>query len=313
MKRKNPKISVILPVYNAKKFLEETITSILNQSFEDFEFIIINDESKDKSLEIIKKYSKKDKRIILLNNKKNLGCVNTRNRGLKMARGEYIAVMDSDDVSLRDRFKIQADYLDKHPEIFLIGGSAIIIDEEGNRLGVFLKYDNPSKTVRKLEKTNCILHPSVMYRNTKEFFYREKFSISDDYDFILNVLSARKKITNLPEFLIKYRVNQNSATFIKKNPDYFFQKAKEFYQQRIKTGKDDYENLEPPEVKISVDSNKSNLKINIIAEFQDNQGKKLRKNIKSYFRNYGFDKQLVIYYLLSLFPIRIMNFLRKKI
>jgi glycosyltransferase involved in cell wall biosynthesis len=313
MKNKTPKISIVLPVYNAEKFLDENITSILNQSFGDFEFIIINDESKDKSLEIIKKYSKKDERIILLNNKKNLGCVNTRNRGLRMAKGEYIAVMDPDDVSLRDRFKIQVDYLDKHPEIFLIGGSAIIIDEEGNKLGVFSKYDAPSKIMRKLEKTNCLLHTSIMYRNTKEFFYREKFSISDDYDFILNVLSARKKITNLPDFLIKYRVNQNSATFIKKNPNYFFQKAKEFYQQRIKTGKDDYENLKPPEVKISVDSNKSNLKIKIIAEFQDNQRKKVRKSIKDYFRNYGFEKQLLIYYLLSFFPIKIINFLRKKI
>lgn len=164
MKNRNPKVSIILPVYNAEKFLDETITSILNQSFEDFEFIIINDESKDKSPDIIKKYFKKDKRIIFVNNEKNLGCVNTRNRGLRMANGEYIAVMDSDDVSLRDRFKIQVNYLDKHPEIFLIGGSAIVIDEEGNKLGILSKYDNHIKVEKKLQEANCIIHPSVMHR-----------------------------------------------------------------------------------------------------------------------------------------------------
>jgi len=313
MSSQNPEISVIIPVYNAEEFLDETISSVLSQTFKNFEFIIVNDKSTDSSKEIIQKYAKRDKRIIVLNNPKNMGCVNTRNRGIKKAKGKYIVAFDADDVCLPERFEIQFNYLEKHPEIYMVGGSAIIIDEKGNKLGVFSKYNNPKKVTKKLETTNCMLHPSIMHRNTQEFFYREKFSISDDYDFILSVLSAGKKITNLSDFVIKYRVNQNSATFIKKNPDYFYQKAKEFYKQRIETGKDDYENFKDPEKKISIDSGKSNLKIKIVAEFHDNQRKKVRRDIKKYFKNYGFNLPFTGYYVLSLLPTKLFRFLRQKV
>lgn len=314
MINKKPKVSMIMPVYNAEKFLDENINAVLNQSFLDFEFIIIDDESKDSSWNIIKKYAKKDKRIVPLRNEKNLGCVNTRNKGLKIAKGEYIAVMDPDDVSLRDRFKIQVDYLDKHPNIYLIGGSAIVINEEGERLGILLKYDNYKKIGKKLKDFNCMVHPSIMHRNTGEFFYREKFIISDDYDFILRILSAKKNITNLPEFLIKYRINKGSFTFTKKNPEYFFRKAKEFYKQRMNTGKDNYEELDINKVlPKKIDFNKLNSKILIFIKFQDNQMKDVRKEIKNYFRNYGFDKFFIFYYALSFFPINLMRFFRRRI
>jgi len=309
-----PKISMIMPVYNAEKFLDENINAILSQGFEDFEFIMIDDKSKDQSWSIIKKYAKKDKRIIPLRNEKNLGCVNTRNRGLKVARGEYIAVMDPDDVSLKNRFKLQVDYLDKYPEIFLVGGSAIVINEEGKRLGILSKYDNHKKIEKKLKDFNCMIHTSIMHRNTKEFFYREKFIISDDYDFILRVLSANKKITNIPEFLIKYRINKGSFTFTKKNPDYFFRKAREFYMQRIKTGKDNYERLNVDKVEPKkVNFNKVNSKTIIVVKFQDNQMKEVREEIRNHYKEYGLDKQLVIYYILSFLPIKIIRFLRERI
>ena len=252
MKNKNPQISIVIPVYNGEKFLDENISSVLNQTFKDFELIIINDKSTDKTLEIIQKYAKKDERIIVLNNKKNRGAQYTRNRGLKRSKGKYMAAFDADDVCLPKRFEIQFNYLEKHPEIFMVGGSAIIIDEKGNRLGVFLKYENDRKIEKKLPKVNCILHPTVMHRNTKEFFYRERFPISEDYDLLLNILSAKKKIVNIPTFLIKYRINQSSNTFTKNDPGYFYQKAKELYYQRIKTGKEDYENLMPLKEKVPV-------------------------------------------------------------
>ncbi len=314
MEDKNPKVSIILPVYNAEKFLDENLLSILNQSFEDFEFIIINDESKDKSAEIIQRYAEKDKRIIFLNNEKNMGCVKTRNKGLKLARGEYIAVMDPDDVCLTDRFKIQVDYLDRHPEIFLIGGSAIVIDEEGNRMGILLKEDNPEKIAKKMVNANCMIHPSVMHRNTQEFFYREKFIISDDYDFLLMVLSTNKKMSNVPEFIVKYRINKGSATNTKKNPEFFFKIAKEFYRQRVETGKDDYDQLDLDKVQPKmVDFNKLNSKTKIVVGFQDNQMKNVRKEIKDYIKTYNFEKQLAAYYLLSFLPIGFTKLLRKKL
>jgi len=88
---RKPQISIVMPVYNAEEFLEESIKSILNQTFRDFEFIIVNDGSADNSLKIIKKYKKKDKRIVLINNKKNIGLQKTLNRGMKVAKGKYMA------------------------------------------------------------------------------------------------------------------------------------------------------------------------------------------------------------------------------
>lgn len=125
-------------------------------------------------------------------------------------------------------------------------------------------------------------------------------------------MSAEKKIINLPKFLIKYRVNQSSVTFTKKNPEYFFQKAKELYKQRIETGKEDYENLKSPDVVISVDPKKSYLRICIIAAFQDNQGKKARRDIMGYFKKYGPNLPFIGYYVLSFLPIKIYGFLRQR-
>jgi len=312
MINKNPKVSIIMPVYNAEKFLDEAINSLLNQSLEDFELIIIDDQSTDHSLSIIRKYKKKDKRIVFLRNKQNLGCVNTRNKGLKIAKGKYIAVMDSDDVSLKDRLEKQVKYLDKHPDIYLIGGSAIVIDEQDTRLGVFLKQDNPIRIGKKLRDFNCIIHPSVMYRNTGEFFYREKFIISDDYDFLLRVLSSNRKISNLNEFLVKYRLNQGSFTFTKKNPEYFFKKAKEFYQQRVRYGSDDYSKMNPDKViPLKLNASKLNSKIIIFAKFQDNQMKEVRKRIKEYAKKYDLEKNLVFYYLFSFFPLKFLRIFKK--
>ena len=211
-----PKISVLMPVYNAEKYMEESIESVLNQTFRDFEFIIINDGSNDSSLSLLKKYKKKDKRIIILDNKKNLGLHISLNRGLNIAKGKYIARMDADDISLRDRFMIQFDYMEKHPEIFLIGGSAIIIDENGEKMGALLKGDNPNRIRKKLQKSNPLIHPSIIFRNTHEFFYREKFVCSEDYDLYLRMISKGKMLQNIEPFLIRYRISKNSfvARFI---------------------------------------------------------------------------------------------------
>jgi len=312
MKTKKPAISVVIPVYNGEKFLDENIIAILNQTFRDFEFIIINDKSTDNSLKIIKRYAKKDKRIIVLNNRKNMGSVYTRNRGVKIARGKYIANHDADDICLPDRFEFQFNYLENNPDIFMMGGSAIVIDEKGNKIGAFLKYESPQKIRKKLEKVNCMIYPSTMYRNTGEFLYRDRFGTGEDYDLLLNVLSSGKKIINLPKFLIKYRVNQSSVTFTKKNPEYFFRKAQELYKQRVETGKEDYENLKSPDAIIPVDPKKSYLRINIIAKFQDNQGKKAREDIIKYLREYGWDPTFAGYYVLSFFPKKIYSFLRQR-
>ena len=303
-----------MPVYNGEKYLRESIDSVLNQTFKDFEFIIINDGSKDNSLGIIKKYARKDKRIILINNPKNKGLQFSLNAGLKIAKGKYIARMDQDDISHTKRLEIQYDYLEKNPPIFLIGSSAIVIDENGNKLGVFKKYDNYKKIKKKLLKNNCIIHPLIMFRN-EGVLYREKFKMSEDYDFYLRLLSDGKKITNLPDFLLKYRIDGSSLMSTTEDQQFYFQKAREFYLQRLNSKKDDYSKLEIPSIlgkKKMPNFNKKKLKTKILVEFQDNQMKFVRKNIRLFIRDYGFDQRLFFYYLLSFLPYSLTKFIKDK-
>lgn len=204
----NPKISVVMPVYNSEKYLRESIESILNQTFRDFELIIIDDCSTDNSIKIVESYN--DKRIKIFQNEKNIGTVKTRNIGLKKAKGKYIAVMDSDDISLPDRFDYQLTYLVFNPHIFLVGSSAIFIDDKGNEIKRFRKYNNYKILGWRLQKSCGIVHSSVMFKNMGER-YNEGFYSAHDYDFYLRMLSKGKYLTNLPAFLIKHRVHKESA------------------------------------------------------------------------------------------------------
>jgi len=308
----SPLISVVMPVYNAERYLDESIQSILNQTFKDFEFIIINDGSKDSSFILLKKYRNMDKRIIIINNKKNLGLHISLNKGLKIAKGKYIARMDADDISLKDRFRIQFDYMERNPEIFLIGGSAIIIDENGEKMGSLLKGDNSKKIRKKLLKSNPIIHPSIIFRNTGEFFYRDKFVCSEDYDLYLRMISKEKKLQNIKPFLLMYRISKDSFVSTRPHQKFYFDKAKEFYFQREKYGKDEYEKLNNPKGDSEkIDFDNLNSRTKILVKFQDNQMKEVRKEIKSYFNKYGFNKKFAVYYILSFLPYKLIKLLRK--
>lgn len=130
-----PRVSVIMSVYNSEKYLEDSIKSILNQSFKDFEFIIVNDCSNDNSLKIINKYKENDVRIRLINNSKKINLANSLNKCLKVAKGKYIARMDADDISIKNRLEIQYNFMEENEDIFLCGGSAIVINEYGKKKG----------------------------------------------------------------------------------------------------------------------------------------------------------------------------------
>ena len=309
-----PAISVVMPVYNAEEYLEESINSILNQSFEDFEFIIINDGSKDKSEKIVKSFQKKDKRIILINNKKNSGLPITLNKGISQSVGKYIARMDADDISLKDRLKVQYNFLEVHPEIALVGSSAIIIDESGNRIGVLRKFDNYKKTSRKLLKSNPMIHPSIMFRNDLKLRYREKFQSSEEYDLYLRLLSSGKNITNLSDYLIKYRISSGSFVSTKPNQEFYFKKAQEFFVQR-KTRKFDEYALLPVDLKTSKkpDYEKNNLYSLILVEIQDNRMKDARRNISHYTKKFGWNKAIYIFYFISFFPYGLTAFIKDKL
>ena len=302
-----------MPAYNAEKYLDESIPSILNQTFVDFEFIIVNDCSKDKTKEIIERFKKKDKRIILLNNKKSLKVPLTRSRGLKIARGKYIAVMDADDIAIKNRLELQYNFMEKNKDIFMCGGSAIVIDEEGKTIGIFKKINNPEKVKRNLLKGNPLVHSTVMFRNTGEYFYREKFEDADEYDLYLSILSDGRKITNIPNFLVRFRLNKGSTSFKKGFERTFFpNKIKEFYLQRIKYGKDKYDEFDNTQFMNKFTRRypfQDYLQAKIVAGFQAGYMRQVRGDIKELVKLQGWNKNLLMYYLLSFIPIRIIYFL----
>jgi glycosyltransferase involved in cell wall biosynthesis len=210
-------LTVLMPVYNGERFLNKAIDSILNQSFSNFEFLIINDGSTDASERIIRSYI--DPRIILINNEKNLGLVKTFNKGIALSKGKYIARMDCDDISLENRLNIQVDYLENHPEVSLIAGHIELINKEGNSIG-YWPEDVQTKTGKEIKAllpyANCIAHPTVVIRTSiaKEYLYNPKQPLSEDWDLWLRMASDKKKIEKINTIVLQYRLHSESFTNI---------------------------------------------------------------------------------------------------
>lgn len=313
-KNDNPKVSVIMATYNSEKFLAEAIESILNQTFKDFEFIILDDCSSDNSAKILEKYKNQDNRIILVNNPQNIGLTKSLNIGLKMARGQYIARMDADDVSLFNRLELQYEFLENNSEIFLIGSSSYNIDEMGKIIKVTKNTSDYRAIKNNLYFKNCIVHSSIMFKN-EQFLYREKFVYSQDYDFYLYLLLAGKNLSNINQPLIKHRINPNAISSSKNAKQKLFSLiAKEFYQQRLKYGQDEYDKFDPTEI-LKIDVEKSTSKIilesEIKASFKLNDFKRVRKFCKKYFKLYGIFNQWLKYYLASFAGRKVINLLRR--
>lgn len=216
MEKKQPdkkvKVSVILSAYDEEEFLGEAIESILSQTFKDFEFILIDDGSIDGTYDIISSYAKKDPRIIPIYKKDNMGpkgVVRNLNEALDMAKGEYIARMDADDVALPERLEKQVAFLDKNRKISLVGSGALNIDEDGNLLSTFTPDTNSRRMMRKLVRYNQIYNPTIMFRNNVDVRYRDIFPC-EDYDLFLQMTKKGYKLGNISEHLLKYRVLQRS-------------------------------------------------------------------------------------------------------
>jgi glycosyltransferase involved in cell wall biosynthesis len=208
-----PKISVILPVFNAQTYLRESIESILSQSFTNFELIIINDGSTDQSLNIIQSYT--DERIKLIN-QANAGLPISLNRAIVIAKGQYLARQDADDISLPSRLAEQAAYLDAHPTCALLGSWAnILLDNSPTDRALQHPHLNGDIAL-KLLFFNCFVHSSVMIRKSaleKSGLYpeeREKFP-PEDYDLWLRI-SKDFEVANIPKALLQYRELPNSIS-----------------------------------------------------------------------------------------------------
>ncbi len=214
----SPQITVLMPVYNGAKFLRAAIESILWQTFQDFEFLIINDCSTDESREIVNFY--KDGRIKLIGNEKNIGMVGSLNRGLRRARGRYIARMDADDISMPNRFERQYEYLERNPEVVALGSNALVIDPDDMPIYVIEQELEHDKIDRRhmLAKGGSIVHPSAMIKTSTLIDlggYCADIDPAGDIDLFLR-LAEVGKLANLPEVLLHYRHHFGRTTDLRR-------------------------------------------------------------------------------------------------
>jgi glycosyltransferase involved in cell wall biosynthesis len=214
MPEKTPLVSVLLCVFNAEDYLGEAIESIIQQTFIDFEFIILNDGSKDNSLKIIEEHAAKDSRIKVIS-RENRGIVSSRNELLIASRGHYVAVMDADDIALPNRLQLQVQYLDNHPEVLGLGGDYHVIDSKGRHLTTFsLPESNDEIQKMMLVGHTAILHPTSLFRRNAIRAigdYDPDFELVEDLDLWLR-LSEKGQIANLKKVVLKYRLHGNSIS-----------------------------------------------------------------------------------------------------
>jgi len=203
--QKQPLISVIMPAHNAGKFVMQAIDSIINQTYTNWEMVIINDASNDNTYQILKKYSQ-NKKIKILKNKYNLGVAGSLNKALKMTKGEYIARMDGDDISLPKRLETQVKLLQNNPKLVAIGTQVNIIDEE-TRITAKKEFPiNPKVCADMLMLTVPIQHPSLMVRagKIKKYGYNSHYKTAEDWDLYFKLLNDGQ-LSNTKETLFLYR------------------------------------------------------------------------------------------------------------
>ncbi|MFL5763695.1 MAG: glycosyltransferase family 2 protein [Bacteroidia bacterium] len=218
----NPKVTVLMPVYNGARYLTDAVGSVLGQDFTDFELLIIDDGSVDSSVKVIESYA--DPRIRLLKNGKNRGLVMTLNRGLEEAKGEYIARMDCDDICIRSRLSSQVRFMEKNKNLGACGsfyyllrnGKKVIADfpVSNEEIKAYLVFNSP------------MAHPSVMIRRSvigkHNLKYDPDFIHCEDYD-LWSRLAEYSELGNCPEILLEYRVHEGQITG---NEKFFSAKAK---------------------------------------------------------------------------------------
>jgi glycosyltransferase involved in cell wall biosynthesis len=207
-----PAVSVVMSVFNGEKYLKEAIESVLQQTFTDFEFIIINDASTDKSEEII--FSYQDNRIRYLKNETNLGVAATPNIAIKTARAKYIARIDCDDVCMPNRLALQYEYMQKHPEVVVVGSAANFIDMDGVKICTHQPKIN-DEDLREVFPEPPFINPTVMFR--KDYFYlagqyNEEMRWGGEDAVFFGQLSKFGKMHNLDVPLINYRLVPGSMS-----------------------------------------------------------------------------------------------------
>lgn len=210
-----PLISVVMSTYNRADMIKDSIESVLNQTFDDYEFIIVNDGSDDGTDEIINEY--KDKRIRLIKNRRNLGCTFNYHYAHRLSKGKYIAHIDDDDISYPERLKKQYEYLEANQQIALAGTYIETFGE--NKRPSWVMYKEPEELDFLMNIYNPMCHSSIMYR--KEFLdnnqinYDFEKKCSQDYDLYKQIIMKGGKLSNIDEILVKYKMHPKRITDIK--------------------------------------------------------------------------------------------------
>lgn len=226
----NPLVSVVMPAYNVENYVEEAVNSILNQTYPNFEFIIIDDGSTDRTPDILKKIA--DSRIRLLFSEKNEGNYPARNKGCRLAKGKYIAVMDADDIALPDRLAIQVKYMEENLYVQLCGGAYKLT---GKNLTIVepTKYEEIKYV---LIKTFCMSHPTIMFRRKAiedVGYYRTDSLYAEDYDLVLR-LALKGVVINIPDvLLIRRQHEQQISNAYNREQNEFSRKIQLRYQHEI--------------------------------------------------------------------------------
>ncbi len=298
------KISVIMSCYNESyNEVKTAIQSILNQTFVDFEFIIIIDNPNNLDIiNIIKEV--KDKRIIVIKNKENIGLAASLNEGINISKGKYIARMDADDISLPDRLKIEFDYLEKNKNIDIISSNILFIDEKGNLLDRKSQLPQNDMIIKKMMiNDSVIVHPAVMFRKDKivELGNYRLFPTSQDYDLWLRAISANLCFYNIETPLLKYRVRDKSISNSNPRKQYLIRRyIKKMYKERMKKGKDSFSvnDLSKYLKRKKADNHKKNVNFKKSIIFYD----KAKKALKS-------KKILTFFYFLMLSTMHSKTFL----
>jgi glycosyltransferase involved in cell wall biosynthesis len=215
--RTHPLVSVIMAAHNVEKYIGEAIESIQAQTYPNWELIITNDGSPDNTAEIIARYAAQDARITVITHEKSQGQAIARNHAVEKARGEYLAILDSDDVSLPERLQVQVDFLEQHPGIAAVGSFVTMIDPEGKEIRKKTKPVPWLEIKFPLLLQTQFIHSTVTMR--AEIFrtlggYDTNYLHAEDYDLWSRMSDAGYQLENIPQFLVKFRVQPQSVTSI---------------------------------------------------------------------------------------------------
>ncbi len=213
---KQPLVSVIMPVYNAGRFVEKAVESILAQTYKNIELIIVDDFSTDNTYSLLSSLAKKDRRIKLFRNEKNLGVSNTVKLTIDKATGEFLARMDADDVAFANRIYKQVDYLTAHTDVVAVGGQCQVIDEKGKVIGTKTFPTDFKSIYRYIFEFVPLQQPTLMIavkRLPHDFmFYRDGMNTAEEIELIFKLFQYGK-VENSPDILLKYRIHTTNTSF----------------------------------------------------------------------------------------------------